>query len=57
MVEFDFEVLEPFAGLFGFGAALVGEVRVEPAAELVLEVPFGLAVPDEDDFVAFEGGF
>jgi hypothetical protein len=36
---------------FGFGAALVGEVDVDPAGEQVLGVPLALAVAEQDQAV------
>ena len=47
--------LQPPARLDGFLDAELGEVRVLPAREEILEVPITLAVTDEDEKAVHEG--
>src|SRR5471032_251300 len=44
-------LLQHLAGRLGFGDALLGQVHVGPAGEAVREVPGGLAVAHEYDFI------
>ena len=48
-VELDPARLQFCAGLFRLGDALCGEIDVLPAGEQILQIPFALAVPDEDE--------
>ena len=43
------------AGALGFLDALLGQVDVAPAGEEVLQVPFALAVADEDESAGHVG--
>ena len=50
-VELVVGVFQGVTAVPGFLQTLLAEVGVEPAAEPVLQVPLGLAVPDHHDLV------